>query len=186
VSRGIGPAPFDIDGAIRRIQDHPHAGILFYDLMPLFQSAGGLAAGVEGIVEWARPRSPDLVLGVEARGFVLGGAIASALGTGFAAARKPGKLPGDTVSVGYDLEYGSDALELHRDAVLPGQSVLLHDDLLATGGTALAACRLVEELGGTVAGIAVIAELTFLPGRAALAGYDVMSLVTYDSEVAES
>ena len=185
MSRATRPTRFDIDGAIRRIPDHPHAGILFYDLMPLFQSPGGLAAGVEGIVDWARPRSPDVVLGVEARGFVLGGAIASALGTGFAAARKPGKLPGRTVSEAYDLEYGSDALELHRDAVRPGQSVLLHDDLLATGGTALAACRLVEALGGTVAGIAVVAELTFLPGRATLAGYDVMSLVAYDSEVAQ-
>ncbi len=178
-------ARFDIDGAIRRIPDHPHAGILFYDLMPLFQSGEGLAALVGGIAEWARPRRPDVVLGVEARGFVLGGAIASALGVGFAAARKPGKLPGERITESYSLEYGTDALELHRDAVRPGQSVLLHDDLLATGGTALAACRLVEALGGVVAGVAVVAELTFLPGRAALAGYDVMSLVSYDSEVAE-
>ena len=177
--------PFDIDGAIRRIRDHPHEGILFYDLMPLFQDGAGLAALVGGIVDWARPRRPDVVLGVEARGFVLGGAIASALGVGFAAARKPGKLPGERISESYALEYGTDSLELHRDAVLPGQSVLLHDDLLATGGTALAACRLVEALGGVVAGVAVVAELTFLPGRAALAGYDVMSLVTYDSEVAD-
>jgi len=175
---------FDIDGAIRRIPDHPHAGILFYDLMPLFQSGPGLAALVGGIAGWARPRRPDVVLGVEARGFVLGGAVATALGVGFAAARKPGKLPGERISESYALEYGTDALELHRDAVQPGQSVLLHDDLLATGGTALAACRLVEALGGTVAGIAVVAELTFLPGRRALAGYDVMSMVTYDSEVA--
>ena len=179
------PAGFDIDGAIRRIPDHPHAGILFYDLMPLFQDPAGLAAGVQGIVDWARPRSPDVVLGVEARGFVLGGAIATALGTGFAAARKPGKLPGERISEEYALEYGTDTLELHRDAVQPGQAVLLHDDLLATGGTALAACRLVEALGGVVAGVAVVAELTFLPGRATLAGYDVMSLVTYDSEVAQ-
>ncbi len=186
MSPGTRPAAFDIDGAIRRIPDHPHAGILFYDLMPLFQSPEGLAAGVGGIVEWARPRAPELILGVEARGFVLGGAIASALGVGFAAARKPGKLPGATVRESYDLEYGSDALELHRDAVRPGQAVLLHDDLLATGGTALAACRLVEGLGGVVVGVAVVAELTFLPGRERLSGYDVMSLVTYDSEVAES
>ena len=182
----VGSAPFDIDGAIRRIPDHPHAGILFYDLMPLFQNPGGLAAALDRIAEWARSRTPDLVLGVEARGFVLGGAIASALGVGFAAARKPGKLPGETVSERYDLEYGSDALELHRDAVRPGQAVLVHDDLLATGGTALAACRLVEGLGGVVVGVAVVAELTFLPGRARLARYDVMSLVAYDSEVAQS
>ena len=185
MSAGARVTPFDIDGAIRRIPDHPRAGILFYDLMPLFQSADGLAALVAGIAEWARPRRPDVVLGVEARGFVLGGAVASALGVGFAAARKPGKLPGERISEAYALEYGTDSLELHRDAVQPGQSVLLHDDLLATGGTALAACRLVEALGGVVVGIAVVAELTFLPGRRTLAGYDVMSLVTYDSEVAE-
>lgn len=185
MSQGNPPAAFDIDAAIRRIPDHPHAGILFYDLMPLFQSSEGLAAGVGGIAEWARPRAPDVVLGVEARGFVLGGAIASALGVGFAAARKAGKLPGEIVREHYDLEYGSDSLELHRDAVRPGQAVLVHDDLLATGGTALAACRLVEGLGGVVVGVAVIAELTFLPGRATLSGYDVMSLVTYDSEVTE-
>ncbi len=176
---------FDIDGAIRRIPDHPNEGILFYDLMPLFQSAAGLAAGVERISEWARPLAPDVVLGVEARGFVLGGAIASALGVGFAAARKPGKLPGATVSESYELEYGRDSIELHRDAVRPGQAVLLHDDLLATGGTALAACRLVEALGGVVVGIAVVAELVFLPGRARLSEYEVMSLVRYDSEVVE-
>ena len=185
MSAEVGATPFDIDGAIRRIPDHPREGILFYDLMPLFQRGDGLAALVGGIADWARPRRPDVVVGVEARGFVLGGAIATALGVGFAAARKPGKLPGARISESYALEYGTDSLELHLDAVAPGQSVLLHDDLLATGGTALAACRLVEALGGVVAGVAVVAELTFLPGRAALSGYDVMSLVTYDSEVAE-
>ncbi len=180
------PSPFDIDGAIRRIRDHPHEGILFYDLMPLFQSGPGLAALVDAFAAWARPLRPDVVLGVEARGFVLGGALARDLGVGFAAARKPGKLPGERISESYALEYGTDSLEMHRDAIRPGQSVLLHDDLLATGGTALAACRLVEALGGTVAGIAVVAELTFLPGRETLAGYEVLSLVTYDSEVAEA
>lgn len=175
--------PFDIDGAIRRVPDHPHEGILFYDLMPLFQSPGGLASSVERIAEWSRPRAPQVVLGIEARGFVLGGAIASSLGVGFAAARKPGKLPGETVSQSYELEYGTDTLEIHSDAIAPGDAVLLHDDLLATGGTAHAACRLVEALGGVVVGIAVVAELTFLPGRERLSGYEVMSLVTYDSEV---
>lgn len=175
-------AAFDIDGAIRRIPDHPHAGILFYDLMPLFQSPGGLAAASEAISGWARTREPDVVLGIEARGLILGGAVAAALGTGLVAARKPGKLPGATVRAEYALEYGTDTLELHADAIRPGQAVLVHDDLLATGGTAAAACRLVEELGGVVAGVAVVVELTFLPGRAALDGYDVMSLVRYDSE----
>lgn len=175
-------AAFDLDGAIRRIPDHPHTGVLFYDLMPLFQSADGLAAGVDAITGWARSLSPDRVVGIEARGFVMGGAIATALGTGFAAARKVGRLPHDTVRREYALEYGTDVLEMHRDAVRPGMRVLVHDDLLATGGTARAVCELVEELGGVVVGVAVVAELTFLPGRAALAGYDVLSLVTYDSE----
>jgi adenine phosphoribosyltransferase len=177
---------FDIDGAIRKIPDHPHEGILFYDLMPLFQSPEGLAAGVERLSGWARERRPDAVIGIEARGFVLGGALARELGVGFAGARKAGKLPSTLVREEYALEYGTDVLELHVDAIRPGQRVLVHDDLLATGGTALAACRLVEGLGGVVAGVAVVAELTFLPGRAALEGYDVVSLVTYDNEVARS
>ena len=177
---------FDIDGAIRRVPDHPRAGILFYDLLPLFQQASGLASGVGTIAGWARERRPDVVVGIEARGFVLGGAIALELGVGFAAARKAGKLPAARVSREYVLEYGVDVLEMHVDAVAPGQRVLVHDDLLATGGTALAVCRLVEELGGVVAGVAVVAELTFLPGRHTLEGYDVLSLVTYDSEAVEA
>ena len=177
---------FDIDAAIRRVRDHPHTGILFYDLMPLFQEPGGLAATVARIAAWSRERTVDRVVGVEARGFVLGGAIATELGVGFSAARKRGKLPSARVSREYDLEYGTDVLEMHTDAVAPGERVLIHDDLLATGGTALAVCRLVEELGGVVAGVAVVAELTFLPGHEALAEYDVMSLVTYASEAVEA
>jgi adenine phosphoribosyltransferase len=173
---------FDIDGAIRRVPDHPHAGILFYDLMPLFQEPAGIASAVGAIASWARERGAEVVVGIEARGFVLGGAIAAELGVGFAAARKTGKLPSQRVRREYALEYGTDVLEMHIDAVVPGQRVLVHDDLLATGGTALAACRLVEELGGLVAGVAVVAELSFLPGRATLAGHDVLSLVTYDTE----
>jgi adenine phosphoribosyltransferase len=176
------PVTFDIDSAIRKIPNHPKPGILFYDLMPLFASARGLAACVEGVVEWARPRDVDVVLGAEARGFILGGAVARDLGVGFAAARKPGKLPFNVLREEYELEYGVDVLEIHRDAIAPGQRVLVHDDLLATGGTAAAKCRLVEALGGVVAGVAFIVELTFLPGRERLAGYDVLSLVTYDSE----
>jgi adenine phosphoribosyltransferase len=176
---------FDIDAGVRKIPDHPHAGILFYDLMPLFQSAAGLTACVDRIADWARPRQPELVLGAEARGFILGGALAQALGVGFAAARKPGKLPAPTIQQSYELEYGTDTLEVHRDAVAPGQKVLVHDDLLATGGTALAKCRLVESLGGVVVGVAFVVELTFLPGRERLRGYDVMSLIAYASERVE-
>ena len=173
---------YDIDSAIRRIPHHPKPGILFYDLMPLFESPEGLAACVDGIAAWARPREVDVVLGAEARGFILGGAIAREIGAGLACARKPGKLPYEVVRREYDLEYGTDVLEIHRDAIRPGQRVLVHDDLLATGGTAAAKCQLVEGLGGVVAGIAVVVELTFLPGRARLAGHDVMSLVAYDTE----
>ena len=173
---------YDIDSAIRRIPHHPKPGILFYDLMPLFESPEGLAACVDGIAAWARPREVDVVLGAEARGFILGGAIAREIGAGLACARKPGKLPYEVVRREYDLEYGTDVLEIHRDAIRPGQRVLVHDDLLATGGTAAAKCQLVEELGGVVAGIAFVVELTFLPGRTRLAGHDVMSLVAYDTE----
>jgi adenine phosphoribosyltransferase len=175
---------FDIDAAIRKIPDHPHPGILFYDLMPLFQSPGGLTACVDRMAAWARERQPELVLAAEARGLILGGALAQALGVGVAAARKLGKLPWQTVAESYTLEYGTDAIEVHRDAVRPGQKVLVHDDLLATGGTALALCRLVERLEGVVVGVSVVVELTFLPGREQLRGYDVLSLVTYDSEAA--
>lgn len=176
---------YDIDAAIRRIPHHPKPGILFYDLMPLFEDPAGLSACIDGIAGWAREREVDVVLGAEARGFILGGAIARELDAGFACARKPGKLPYDTIRREYDLEYGTDVLEIHRDAIRPGQRVLVHDDLLATGGTAAAKCELVEELGGEVAGVAFVVELTFLPGRERLAGRDVLSLVSYDSEAVE-
>lgn len=173
---------FDIDGAIRKIPNHPKDGILFYDLMPLFAHPEGISACVDGIVDWARDRDVHMVLGAEARGFIVGGAIAARLGVGFAAARKPGKLPGETVRQEYELEYGTDSLELHNDVLTPGTRVLVHDDLLATGGTASATCSMVERLGGIVVGLAFVVELTFLPGRERLAGYDVHSLVTYDTE----
>jgi adenine phosphoribosyltransferase len=177
---------YDIDAAVRRISHHPKPGILFYDLMPLFEQPEGLAACVDSIADWARPREVDVVLGAEARGFILGGAIAHALGAGIACARKPGKLPYEVIRREYDLEYGTDVLEVHRDAIRPGQRVLVHDDLLATGGTAAAKCQLVEELGGVVAGVAFVVELTFLPGRDRLAGYDVLSLVSYDTEAVDA
>ena len=174
---------FDLDGAIRKIPDHPTPGILFYDLMPLFADPAGLDFCAAEIASWARERRPDLVLGAEARAFILGGAIARELGVGFVPARKPGRLPGAILSQAYDLEYGSNVLEVHADVIRPGQRVLVHDDLLATGGTAEAVCRLVEACGAEVVGIAFIVELTFLPGRERLAEYDVTSLIRYASEL---
>jgi adenine phosphoribosyltransferase len=141
----------------------------------------GLDAAVTGLAELARPLDVDVVIGAEARGFLLGPALARDLGAGFVLARKPGKLPHETVRAEYLLEYGTDALELHSDAVASGARVLVHDDLLATGGTARALCELVEQLGGTVVACGFLIELAFLDGRERLAGYDVHSLIRYDS-----
>ena len=180
--QGAAADAFDIDGAIRRIPHHPRPGVLFFDLMPLFEDPSGLSACVDDIAGWARPRGVDMVVGAEARGLILGGAIAHALGVGFATARKPGKLPGDRIGRSYALEYGEDQLELHTGAIRPGQRVLIHDDLLATGGTAEALCGLVADMGGVVAGVAVVVELTFLPGRTRLTPHEVHSLERFDSE----
>ena len=169
----------DLASKIRDIPDFPKPGIVFKDIMPLLADPEALRDAVEQLAAYARPREPDLVLGAEARGFILGGALAYELGCGFVAARKPGKLPWDTVSAEYDLEYGTDALELHADAIAKGARVLVHDDLLATGGTARAKCDLVEKLGGEVVGIAFVIELEFLHGRERLEGYDVHSLIRY-------
>jgi adenine phosphoribosyltransferase len=148
--------------------------------MPLLADPESLRAAVDGLVEYAEPLRPDLVLGAEARGFILGGALACRLGAGFIAARKPGKLPRATISAEYALEYGIDSLELQADAVSPGTRVLVHDDVLATGGTARAKIELVERLGGTVVGAAFLVELAFLHGRQHLAGHDVHALVEYE------
>jgi adenine phosphoribosyltransferase len=169
----------DLAGRIRDIPDFPKRGIVFKDIMPLLADPESLRETVERLAEFAEPRRPDLILGAEARGFILGAALAYRLGCGFVAARKPGKLPWRTISAKYALEYGFDALELHADAIKPGARVLVHDDLLATGGTARAKVDLVEQLGGTVVGLAFVIELQFLNGREKLAGYDVFSLVQY-------
>jgi adenine phosphoribosyltransferase len=175
-----GPTNADLAGRIRDIPDFPKRGIVFKDIMPLLADPESLRETVERLAEFAEPRRPDLILGAEARGFILGAALAYRLGCGFVAARKPGKLPWRTISAKYALEYGFDALELHADAIRPGARVLVHDDLLATGGTARAKVDLVEQLGGTVVGLAFVIELQFLNGREKLAGYDVFSLVQYD------
>jgi adenine phosphoribosyltransferase len=169
----------DLAAKIRDIPDFPKRGIVFKDIMPLLADPEALHETVERLAEFAEPRKPDVVLGAEARGFILGAALAYRLGCGFVAARKPGKLPWRTISAKYALEYGFDALELHADAIAAGARVLIHDDLLATGGTAKAKIDLVEQLGGTVVGLAFVIELEFLNGREKLGGYDICSLIQY-------
>jgi adenine phosphoribosyltransferase len=165
---------------IRDIPDFPQPGILFKDITPLMADSRALVLAVEGLAEYARPLEPDCVIAAEARGFLLGPALALALGAGFVLARKPGKLPYETVSVEHMLEYGSSRLELHTDAVGPGARVLVHDDLLATGGTARALCDLVAQLGGEVVGCGFLVELAFLKGRERLAPNQAHALLTYD------
>ena len=167
---------------IRDIPDFPKPGIVFKDITPLMADAQALSVAVQALAEPVRRLDVDVVIGAEARGFLLGPALALELGAGFVLARKPGKLPHDIVRAEYALEYGTDVLELHSDAVAHGARVLVHDDLLATGGTARALCELVEQLGGTVVVCQFLIELAFLGGRARLAGYDVRSLLTYDAE----
>jgi adenine phosphoribosyltransferase len=164
------------------VPDFPKPGILFYDVTTLFLAPEALREVVDRLAEYARSREVDYVVSAEARGFVLGGAVAAEAGAGFILARKPGKLPRAVTSVQYQLEYGVDALEVHSDAISDGARVLVHDDLLATGGTAGALCGLVEQAGGVVAGCAFVIELAFLGGRERLAGYDIHSLLVYDSE----
>ena len=155
---------------------------MFKDITPLFLDHAALGHAVDALAAYARERRADYVLSAEARGFVLGGAVAAAAGTGFVLARKPGKLPRESASIEYQLEYGIDALEMHSDALSDGARVLVHDDLLATGGTAAALCGLVEQAGADVAGCAFVIELAFLSGRERLEAYDVRTLISYDAE----
>jgi adenine phosphoribosyltransferase len=171
--------PLDLKSLVRDVPDFPKPGIVFKDIMPLLAQAEALKQAVDELAAWAESRKPDVVLGAEARGFITGGALACRLGCGFVAARKPGKLPWTTISAKYALEYGFDVLELHADAIKSGQRVLVHDDVLATGGTAKAKVELVEQLGGEVCGILFVISLDFLNGKERLAGYDVHSLIAY-------
>jgi adenine phosphoribosyltransferase len=166
---------------IRDIPDFPRPGINFKDITPLMADAGALAESVSLLADHARPLEVDCVVAAEARGFLLGPALALELGAGFVLARKPGKLPYETVSAEYLLEYGSGQLELHTDAVASGRRILVHDDLLATGGTAAALCELVEQLGGDVVACDFLIELAFLEGRRRLAGREVHALLSYES-----
>lgn len=165
---------------IREVPDFPKPGILFYDITTLIKDACGFRSVIDGLKNHYQGAAVDIVLGIEARGFIFAPALAYALGAGFVPVRKPNKLPAERVSVSYDLEYGKDSLEMHRDAIGHGQNILIVDDLLATGGTAAAAARMVADVGGRVAGIGFVIELTFLQGRQKLGGYDVFSLLQYD------
>jgi len=165
---------------IREVPDWPKPGILFYDLTTLLQDKEGLRTLIDKLSEHYAPRQVEIVAGIEARGFIFAPALAYRLGAGFVPVRKPKKLPWKTASISYQLEYGTDMLEIHQDAVRPGQRVLVCDDLLATGGTAAATVSLVRQLGAEVVGAGFAVELTFLNGRAKLPGVDVFSLIQYD------
>jgi adenine phosphoribosyltransferase len=164
---------------IRHVLDFPKAGILFYDFTTLLRDPQGLRLALDGLVRPFDGRSIDLVVGIESRGFILGAAVADRLGAGFVPVRKLGKLPAATVKATYALEYGTDSLEMHRDAIEAGQRVLIIDDLLATGGTAAATVNLVESLGGQVEGMAFLIELLALEGRKKLPGQQVHTVLSY-------
>jgi adenine phosphoribosyltransferase len=169
----------DLGALIRDVPDFPTEGIIFKDVMPLIADPVAFRETIDRLAAWAGPRTPDLILGAEARGFIFGGALAYALGCGFVTARKPGKLPWQTIEAQYALEYGTDSLEVHVDAITPGARVIVLDDVLATGGTARAKIELVERLGGVVVGALFVIELSFLAGRERLPGTDVHALLEY-------
>lgn len=165
---------------IREVSDYPKPGILFYDLTTLLQNPAGFHSLVDALCDHYEGQHVDTIVGIEARGFILAPALAYRLGAGFVPVRKPKKLPAKTISVTYDLEYGTDTLEIHEDAIKPGSRVLISDDLLATGGTAAATVALVRKLGGQVVGASFAVELTFLNGRKRLPGIDVFTMIQYD------
>lgn len=170
----------DLKEKIRVIENFPKEGISFKDITTLIGDGEGLKASIDAIVDYLKDKNIDLIVGPEARGFIFGVPVAYALGVGFVPVRKPGKLPAETISVTYDLEYGSDEIQIHKDAIKTGQRIAIVDDLLATGGTVEAVTKLVEQAGGIVASVDFVTELTDLRGRDKLQGYDVMSLVEYD------
>jgi adenine phosphoribosyltransferase len=170
----------NLKSLIREVPDFPKPGILFYDITTLLKDPAGFRAVIDSLCDHYRGTRIDTVLGIEARGFIFAPALAYALNAGFVPIRKPKKLPAECVRITYDLEYGTDTLEMHKDAIGSGHRVLIVDDLLATGGTAAAAARMVRDAGGEVAGLGFVIELTFLDGRRKLAGLDVFSLLQYD------
>jgi adenine phosphoribosyltransferase len=171
-----------IKKTIRSIPDFPKKGVVFRDITTLLKDTSAFKAVMDHLHDGFKDIKIDAVLGIESRGFIFGGALADRLGIGFIPARKPGKLPAETISESYDLEYGKATLEIHKDAIKKGGKILIIDDLLATGGTLEAACKLVTRLGGEIAGVWVLIELTFLNGRSKLTGFPVRSLMKYDSE----
>lgn len=170
----------DLKSTIRHVPDFPKKGILFYDITTLLRNSTALQATVDSLTKTYGNQPIDAVVGMESRGFIFGMPLAYQLGVGFIPVRKPGKLPAETISESYALEYGTNRLEIHTDAIEKGQNILIVDDLLATGGTAKATCQLIEKLGGNIVGLAFIIELTFLNGRDQLSGYDIFSLLKYD------
>jgi adenine phosphoribosyltransferase len=175
-------AVMDLKTLIRDVPGFPKPEIVFKDITTLVKDPEGFREAVDAIAGQYKCADVDVVVGTEARGFILGAPVAYKLGVGFVPVRKPGKLPAETTSASYELEYGTDEVEIHRDAIQPGQRVLIVDDLLATGGTAAATAELVRELGGEVVAIAFLIELTFLNGRDKLGDYEVFTLIDYDSE----
>jgi adenine phosphoribosyltransferase len=169
----------DLKSRVREVPDFPEPGIGFKDISPLLLDPAALKQAVDDLAAWTAEKEPDLVLGAEARGFILGAAIAKDAGCGFVPARRPGKLPPETVTARYLLEYGENSLEVNADAIARGARVVIHDDVLATGGTVEAIAGLVEGLGGHVVGVNFVIELSFLGGRERLAGRDLYSLITY-------
>lgn len=170
---------FDFNEKIRTVPDFPHTGIQFKDITTLLKDGNAFHMAIDSLVKVFLNKNIDVVVGPEARGFAIGAPVAYALGAGFVPVRKPGKLPAETLRLEYSLEYGKDALEIHKDAIEPGNKVLIVDDLLATGGTSLATVKMVETLGGKVVGLAFLIELGFLNGRQVLSGYDITSLIKY-------
>jgi len=181
VEGGAARPDVDLRAFVHDIPDYPQPGIVFKDLTPLFLDPGALSHAIDELAEYALSREVDVVVAAEARGFILGGALAARIAAGFIPARKPGKLPRATNSAEYALEYGVDALEVHHDALAGGTRVLVHDDLLATGGTAGALCELVRAAGAEIAGCAFLAELAFLAGRRRLGEVDVHSLMAFET-----
>lgn len=171
----------DLKSTVRAIPDFPKEGIMFYDITTLLVNPEAFRAALDRMEKFCRERDANRIIGIESRGFIFGGALADRLKIGFVPVRKAGKLPGETIAASYDLEYGSATVEIHADAISAGDKVIVVDDLIATGGTLEATCRLVEKAGARVAGIAALIDLAFLPWEEKLEKYDVLSLITYES-----